>query len=286
MSYRLRNILIAIALAAVAALLVTYYVTNDRRSRASSEASVSVYVAAKDIPVGTPGSEVVNGGYLEVTEVARKSVVPGALQNPSEIEGEVANETIFAGEQITARRFAAVETQGVVAKLSGTQRGFQLPGDQHQLLVGTLKEGDRVDVVANIKFRVDQVEIDEESGDVVRSGSNVERTASRVVLRDLLVLKAEEEPAGERGIAEIADDSHSVTLQITDSQVQKLFFVMRNGDWHLELRPQEEPVDSPESVETVESVLGDGLKPAQLEQLVNGFAVPATNPKPQETEEQ
>ncbi len=284
MSYRLRNILIAIALAAVAALLVTYYVTNDRRSRASSEASVNVYVASKDIPVGTPGSEVVSGGYLEVTEVARKSVVPGALQNPSEIEGDVANETIFVGEQVTARRFTAVETQGVVAKLTGTQRGFQLPGDEHQLLVGTLKDGDRVDVVANIKFRVDQVEADEQ-GEVTRSSSNIERTASRVVLRDILVIRAEEKPPEDTGIADVAADHLSVTLQVTDSQVQKLFFVMKNGDWHLELRPQEEPADSPESVETVESVLGDGLKPAQLEQLLNGFAVQAPNQQTEETEE-
>jgi hypothetical protein len=46
---------------------------------------------------------------------------------------------------------------------------------------------------------------------------------------------------------------------------------MRNGDWSLALRPTRDPADSPESVETVESVLGDGLKADQLKQLVYGF---------------
>jgi hypothetical protein len=61
-----------------------------------------------------------------------------------------------------------------------------------------------------------------------------------------------------------------VILAVTDSQAQKLFFVMKNGDWSLQLRPKGRAKDSPESVETVESVLGDGLRPAQRAQLAGG----------------
>ena len=48
--------------------------------------------------------------------------------------------------------------------------------------------------------------------------------------------------------------------------------MLKNGDWSLQLRPKVRPKDSPESVETVESVLGDGLKLGQKAQLTGGWA--------------
>ena len=61
-------------------------------------------------------------------------------------------------------------------------------------------------------------------------------------------------------------------LAVSDNQAQKLFFVVKNGDWSLELRPVLHAADSPSGVETVESVLGDGLRLAQFSQLYTGKA--------------
>ena len=55
MTYRARNILVAVALALVAALLTTFYVTNYKRNVQTGEDTVKVFVAAKDVPAGTPG---------------------------------------------------------------------------------------------------------------------------------------------------------------------------------------------------------------------------------------
>ena len=57
MTYRVKNIVIAVALALVAALLTSYYVTNYQRTVRADETNVPVWVAARDIPAGTPGSE-------------------------------------------------------------------------------------------------------------------------------------------------------------------------------------------------------------------------------------
>ena len=57
MTYRIRNIGIAVALAIVAALLTTFYVTNYKRTVQQGEQKVPVYVAARDIPLGTPGAD-------------------------------------------------------------------------------------------------------------------------------------------------------------------------------------------------------------------------------------
>ena len=77
MTYRIRNISIAIALALVAALLTSFYVTNYQRDVRKAETNVPVYVAKVDIPAGTSGADVVRSGMLNKTEIVRRGVVPG-----------------------------------------------------------------------------------------------------------------------------------------------------------------------------------------------------------------
>jgi hypothetical protein len=58
--------------------------------------------------------------------------------------------------------------------------------------------------------------------------------------------------------------SSPVLLAVTDTQVQKLFYVVKNDDWTLELRPIIKVSDSPETVETQNTIVNDGLGPNQL----------------------
>src|SRR4249919_288749 len=128
MTYRLRNIGIAVALAIVAALLTTFYVTNYKRSVQHGESKVPVYVAAHDIALGTPGSDLAQGGVLKVEQVPRRSVVPGAISQPSQVDKLVAVEPIYAGEQISTRRFRTAQEQGVRSQLKGNLRALEIPG--------------------------------------------------------------------------------------------------------------------------------------------------------------
>lgn len=260
MTYRLRNIVLAVGLAALAAALTSFYVANYKRSVQDGEKDVTVFVAAKDIPVGTSGADAFARGMFREQTVARKSVVPGAISSPDEIGKKIATERVYAGEQVSARRFVPAKQQGIRAELKGNQRAFQVPGDANQLLVGTLKAGDRVDVVGSIKYKVN---------DFSGEGNDRDRVASRVVLRDLLVLRASGGSLAAEKVGSTVDE-YSVQLEVTDSQSQKLFYVIKNGDWSLQLRPAVDSTDSPESVETIESVLGDGLKPRQFQQLYGG----------------
>src|ERR671929_796698 len=149
MAYRARNILIAVALAAVAALLTSFYVTSYKRHVQRGEDHVTVLVAKKDISVGTSGSDV--RGLLTPLDVPRKSVVPGAVSSADQLTGLVATEQTLEGEQVTTRRFSPRTHVGVRAQLTGTLRAFSMEGDQNQLLAGTLKDGDTVDFVAALK---------------------------------------------------------------------------------------------------------------------------------------
>ena len=264
MTYRIRNIGIAIALALVAAVFTVFYVSNYKRNVQQGEELVPVFVAARDIPAGTAGSKLKSSGLVKTEEVARRNVAPGAISSTGQIEDKVAAERVYAGEQITTRRFRPLEERGIRAQLAGNLRAIQVAGDQHQLLAGTLGQGDRVDVLASLEFKLHDVAPN------AAAGRDVERVASRVVLRNLLVLNAPTEPDISGRLSSPGDESFNVILAVTDAQAQKLFFVTKNADWSLQLRPVREPADSPTSVETIESVMGDGLRRNQLQQLVYG----------------
>jgi hypothetical protein len=87
------------------------------------------------------------------------------------------------------------------------------------------------------------------------------------VLRDVLVIQSTLTSGDSKRLSADSENKF-VLLALTDAQSQKLFFVMRNGDWTLQLRPVKDPADSPESIETVATVLGDGLSQSQLDQLL------------------
>lgn len=240
MTYRIRNIAIAIGLALVAMMLTLFYVTNYKRSVQNDAATVAVYVAARDVPAGKAGADLVKERDLTLAKVERRQVVPGAISSPDQVEGLVLADPLYAGEQVTLRRFTDVAAQGIRAQLKGTLRAVQVAGDPNQLLAGTLKAGDRVDLVANVRTKVDQ-----------------NASATRIVLRDLLVLSGPDESA----VAKVSSGgATSVILAVTDTQVQRLFFVEKNADWTLELRPVVDAADSAERIETLESVLREGVR--------------------------
>jgi Flp pilus assembly protein CpaB len=252
---------VAGGLALAGAILVFLYVVSYRNDVQSGANLVPVFVAAKDIPVGTDGGSVIGGGYLKKETVLRRNVIGGAISSPSQIADLAASHTIVAGEQISVRQFHSAAQKGVLANIAGNRRAITIPGDGDQLLAGIVNDGDHVDVLANIDFVVRPV------GDNANAG-DLRRVATRVVLRDLLVLRAPE-TSSSGGIG--GSEEQSITLALSDSQAQKLLFAMNNGKWWLMLRPVAKPADSPESVETIESILGDGLGQAGINQLTSGY---------------
>ncbi|HEY2543929.1 MAG TPA: Flp pilus assembly protein CpaB, partial [Gaiellaceae bacterium] len=235
------NIFIAIGLALIAMLLTLFYVTNYKRSVQKSTSGVPVYVAVKDMTVGTTGSDIVKQHELKVETVQKRDVVPGAISSPDDVSGLVLAAPVYAGEQVTLRRFSDAAAQGIRGQLKGTLRAVQLAGDANQLLAGTLEAGDHVDLVANLRL-----------------DTNSTSTATRIVLRNLTVLTAPTDPA--LGKVSTPSGSDSAVLAVTDTQVQRLFFVMKNADWTLELRPVVGAVDSAEKIDTLASVLQAGVK--------------------------
>jgi Flp pilus assembly protein CpaB len=246
MTYRLRNIGIAIVLAVVAALLTTFYVTNYKRSVQHGEENVPVYVATHDIALGTSGADVAQGGGLRVEQVPRRSVVPGAISQPDQIADKIAVEPVYAGEQVSTQRFRSVQEQGIQAQLKGNLRALEVPGSATQLLNGTLKDGDRVDVVGTWLMP-----------------EHSQNHVSRVVLRNLLVLKAPETNTVSSKLSSNPNEGFTVMLALTDSQATKFWWTVQNAEWSLQLRPVTDPSDSPEEINNSKTNALDGVNARQ-----------------------
>ena len=252
MTYRLRNLGLAIALAAVAVLLVFYYVSQERGRLQEDQELVPVWVAAKDIPAGTSGADLEASGYVVQSEIERSQVAPGALLEPADVSEKIVSDEIFKGEQVSQLRFRSEAEKGIRSQLTGNLRAVQLPGTQHQLLSGVLQAGDRVDVVGTWN---------------VPEGAT--HHVSRVMLRDILVLEGAKSADVASKISEGGQGQNlAIKLALTDAQEQKLLWIASNGVWTLVLRPPTDAADSPESAENYWTLFEDGLKGQQIEEIV------------------
>jgi Flp pilus assembly protein CpaB len=248
MTYRIRNIAVAVGLALVAALLTTFYVANYKRHVRQTESTVTIYVAKRDIPAGTPGAELIKSGWIKTQDAVQRTVVPGAISSPDQVRSLITRQDIYAGEQISLRRFAGHAEQGVRSQLHGGLRALSVPGTPDSLLSGTLRDGDHVDVLANLK-----------------TGDCSTCFAVRNVARDVLVLRASGATALPNG--KTGSQGSSVLLAVHDSrEAQKIWFAVENSaGWSLALRPVANATDSSEDIEGITSLLKDGASSANLQ---------------------
>ena len=108
----------------------------------------TVLVAARDIPVGTTGTQLAHAGWL----TARRVPSDGLLGHRPEQGGLatlVAIQPTYHGEQIVAQRFGTSQQEGS-CRPSTASCGSSAAGRPNQLLVGIVKQGNRVDVVGSV----------------------------------------------------------------------------------------------------------------------------------------
>lgn len=265
MTYRMRNILIAVALAGVAALLVTLYISNYKQSVQHGQEQISVPVASHAIPAGMLGADVIAKGWLATKQIPHDAVVPGAIASSDQIKGLVATQATYAGEQITTSRFGPTVQQGFAGQIKATERAVQIAGDSNQTLAGVVKPGDHVDFEGSVS---------------VDFGTNNSVNFSRTIVRNLLVLATQAADSGGKISAGGGGGSSNsgVLLRMTDQQAQKIMLVVTAARassaayWTLELRPGLKSQDSPNSVETPFTILTDGIAPTTLKAAL-GIAV-------------
>lgn len=255
MTYRLRNILIALGLAVVAVILVSAYVTQYKNHVDSGQSGTVVYVAARDIPSGTPGDELIDGKYLRKATVKRADVVRGAITDPKQITARYVTQPLYEGDQISLRRVGEAGAAGSRGQLTGAQRAVEIEAKPSQVLAGTLKASDFVDVVATWE-----------------APEGASHHVAKVVLRNLLVLAVPEESASHGGVTSSSSTATTVQLRVTDAQAVKLFFLVKNGEWTLALRPPVRAGDSSETLENAKTIAAQGVGASVFQKAMEGLA--------------
>jgi pilus assembly protein CpaB len=242
MNYSVRNIVIAGGLAAVAVIAVLLYTSNVRDKARQDQHRVQVLVAARDIQAGTTGKQVIDQHLLVPKDIVQTDQVPGALTTAAGLDNLVVAQTIYHGQQVPSAVFQPPLTTGTSLQIRATERAISVPVDTDSGLIGTLHDGDHVDVLLAYK------------------GDNGGPSFTRPLLRNVQVLTA---PA--------AGDAGHVLLKLTDVDATKLLYAEQfQKVWFVE-RPKAQAQDSPAALETSSTVLFDGLTPAQIAKAVAGL---------------
>ena len=93
---------------------------------------------------------------------------------------------------------------------------------------------------------------------------------ARVVLRNLLVLKAPDTSQISSKIGSNPDQPFAATLAMTDAQAEKFWWVHENGEWTFQLRPVTDSADSPERLENSVTVALDGVSARERRRVTGG----------------
>ncbi|MBO9520752.1 MAG: Flp pilus assembly protein CpaB [Nocardioidaceae bacterium] len=147
-----RRVLLVVAaiIAALGTLLVVLYVRGaDDRANEKFNA-VKVLTVTKQINPGETVAAAQAAGKIELGSVAEGQRLPGSLDSLSPIEGQIAQTTLYPGEQVIAAKFATTVATGnnltipkgsiaISLNLTDTGRvaGFVNPGDKVAIFLTT-----------------------------------------------------------------------------------------------------------------------------------------------------
>jgi Flp pilus assembly protein CpaB len=140
-------VLVALISAALAGVLIYMFVSRYHKTTVETPTTMTVFVATRYIPAGTPETSIIAQNMLRSEVVPITQSVAGAIADPSVISGEVAAAAIASGQQVTTSDFSHADiTLG--SYLNGIHRAVAVSIDPAHGLTSYLVRGNTVDVVA------------------------------------------------------------------------------------------------------------------------------------------
>lgn len=221
----------------LAGMVLVVYLNRYKQSVNEGVAATPVLVADRLIPKGSAGSAVVDERLFRPTALAEQDLHAGAITDAALIRDKVATRDILPGQQITAADFAAA-ADPLRGQIERTQRAVQIPIGASNGLLGTVRPGDRVDVLVAW------------SGGSANGGEG--KQMLQTLMRDvkLLATPLPGQPGGD------------VILELTDRDAAKMAFASDNGKLWFLLRPPTGAKDSrDDSPIDMDDLLANGGRP-------------------------
>ena len=210
MTYRTRNILIAVLLLAVGVIATSAYLKNQADRAARGQDLVQVLVARERIAPGTPAEDLAEGDLVELRKVRADDQVAGAVKDATVLGDRAATATIYPGDQIAASKFADTSELPATSQVTGTERLIALPVGRFQTVNGTIEGGDRVDIWA--------------------SRSNNNDTTTWVVARDVLVSEGPDTSKDTAAGSSSKNQFPAVTFRVSDVVAEQLIWSFAHSD--------------------------------------------------------
>lgn len=227
----------AVVTAVLAGLVIVVFLNQYKDNVNSDSVPTPVLVADKQIPLGASGDSIGENEGFKSTEVPKNQLKKGAITDAALLKGKVATTDILPGQQLTAADFKPAGS-GVITKLDSEQRAVTLPLDKAHGMIGQLRVGDNVDVLA---------------GFLVESGGGRPRPVMRTVAQNVLVLSV---PPNATGTAVNGSSRpQEIGLRVSNVSASKVAFAAEFGKVWLALRPANGQDVSKRSLVTIESLL-------------------------------
>lgn len=212
---------VAVITALLAAGILMIFLSQYRDSVDVADDVSTVLVAKNLIEKGSPGDVVAEDALFQTTTVRKDDLKDGAIADPSTLKGKIATTDVFPGEQLVASEFVAA-TPGILNRLRGFDRAIAVPLDEAHGMIGNVKSGDHVDVLAGIGLQ--------------QGGSESRRATLRVIMHDALVLKVPDKPTA--GAAGGPGTTKPVILRVPDRKASEIAFAADIGKVWIVARPK------------------------------------------------
>ena len=228
----MKKVKILAVVSAVATALLLYLFLGSL-GRPTATATMSVIVAASDIPANTP----ITNEMIKTAELPAASVVTGALTDRTKVVGKIASAEIFVGEQLLEAKLVSMGESGnktLAYAIEPGMRAITIPVDETSGLAYMITPGNMVDIIGEF--------VSTETSDDGSTSSK--KSYTTMVLENIAVL-AVDNVFSEDGKADSDAPAYTtLTLQVTPKQAMVLSAAQFEGQIRVILRS---PVDNQET---------------------------------------
>ena len=224
----------AIVLALVAGIGVYMYASGADKRAEENASLVDAYVANADIAKGTTGAELLQAGLIEKEKVAKSSVPPGAVTDPSTLNGQVLAGPLSAKQFLTTGSFVSEES-GLGSAFANTIKAQNLVAvtvtvDIDRGVANQIAPGDHVNIAASSDGKGYEYILDKVKVLAVGSSTNAQQ-ASTAPAADSADASGSSAPPSNPGV---------LTFEVTQDQALQIINANQGGGIYLVLLPPDQ----------------------------------------------
>ena len=202
--------------AAAAAGGVLLFMNGVRERAEAGRVTVDVIVASRDIPAGQDLDAMIDEGVFRTKSVDVEALVPGAITDVYQLQGQRTAYPILAEEQIVAARLAGpLQAGGGVLGIPDGLQAASITLEPQRVVAGAIQQGDHVEVFGTFSDR------------------GADMLTTRVVIDEALVLAVARPASDNLG----SGSTGTITLAVTPEQAALLIFAQEQGHVWLTLLP-------------------------------------------------